>query len=66
MFPGCGYRRRAAGLGQAPLGVLTLAAILGQRGISVEVADLNRTYYRYLRSSAAAGVRHLGIQHDLQ
>src|ERR1039457_3234081 len=37
---------------QPPLGVLTLAAILGQHGITVEVADLNRTYSRYLRSAA--------------
>ena len=37
---------------QAPIGILTLAAILGQHGITVEVVDLNRTYYRYLRSAA--------------
>ena len=37
---------------QAPIGILTLAAILRQRGITVEVVDLNQTYYRYLRSAA--------------
>jgi radical SAM superfamily enzyme YgiQ (UPF0313 family) len=37
---------------QAPIGILTLAAILGQHGITTEVVDLNRTYYRYLRSAA--------------
>ena len=37
---------------QAPIGILTLAAILRQHGITVEVVDLNRTYYRYLRSAA--------------
>lgn len=37
---------------QASIGILTLAAILGQHGITVEVVDLNRTYYRYLRSAA--------------
>jgi radical SAM superfamily enzyme YgiQ (UPF0313 family) len=36
----------------APIGILTLAAILGQSGITVEVVDLNQTYYRYLRSAA--------------
>jgi radical SAM superfamily enzyme YgiQ (UPF0313 family) len=36
----------------APIGILTLAAILGQHGITVEVIDLNQTYYRYLRSAA--------------
>ena len=36
----------------APIGILTLAAILGQHGVTVEVVDLNQTYYRYLRSAA--------------
>src|ERR1017187_8818330 len=53
---GCGCRGPAeAGRlisAQPPLGFLTLAAILGQHGIPVEVADLNRTYSRYLRSAA--------------
>ena len=37
---------------KAPLGVLTLAAILEQRGLGVQVVDLNRLYYRYLRTAA--------------
>src|ERR1035437_10984024 len=37
---------------QAPIGILTLAAILRQVGITVEVVDLNRTYYRCLRTAA--------------
>src|ERR1035437_1947099 len=36
---------------QAPIGILTLAAILRQVGITVEVVDLNRTYYRCLRTA---------------
>ncbi|MGO9263164.1 MAG: B12-binding domain-containing radical SAM protein [Bryobacteraceae bacterium] len=36
----------------APIGILTLAAILGQSRVTVEVVDLNQTYYRYLRSAA--------------
>jgi radical SAM superfamily enzyme YgiQ (UPF0313 family) len=37
---------------KVPLGILTLAAVLEQRGVAVEVVDLNRLYYRYLRTSA--------------
>jgi len=33
-----------------PLGILALAAILEERGIATEIVDLNRLYYRYLRS----------------
>jgi radical SAM superfamily enzyme YgiQ (UPF0313 family) len=35
----------------APLGILSLAAVLEERGIAVHVVDLNRVYYRYLRSA---------------
>lgn len=35
---------------QAPLGILALAAVLEQCGIAAEIVDLNRIYYRYLRS----------------
>jgi radical SAM superfamily enzyme YgiQ (UPF0313 family) len=34
----------------APLGVLSLAAVLEQRGLQPEVVDLNRLYYDWLRS----------------
>ncbi|MBP1610031.1 MAG: Radical domain protein, partial [Acidobacteria bacterium] len=36
--------------GEMPLGILALAAILEERGIAAEIVDLNRLYYRYLRS----------------
>jgi len=36
--------------GEIPLGLLALAAILEERGIATEIVDLNRLYYRYLRS----------------
>src|SRR5215471_7933986 len=32
----------------APMGVLSLAAVLEQAGIEVEVIDLNRLYYQYV------------------
>lgn len=35
---------------RAPIGILTLAAILEERAITVEIVDLNRLYYRYIRS----------------
>lgn len=34
----------------APIGVLSLAAVLEQDGVSPNVVDLNRLYYAYLRS----------------
>ena len=34
----------------APIGILTLAAVLEQHGLSPQVVDLNSTYYEYLRS----------------
>ena len=37
---------------QAPIGILTLAAILDQHGITAEVVDLNRVYHRYLHSAS--------------
>lgn len=38
----------------APIGVLSLAAVLEQHGASPEVVDLNRLYYAYLRSPGEA------------
>src|SRR5258708_25898240 len=35
----------------APLGVLSLAAVLEERGLRPEVVDLNRLYYNFRRSS---------------
>src|SRR4051812_34899206 len=35
----------------APIGVLTLASILDERGEEPDVVDLNRWYYEYLRSA---------------
>ena len=37
---------------QAPIGILTLAAVLEERGIDVQVFDLNKLYYTYLYSRA--------------
>ena len=34
----------------APIGVLSLAAVLEQHGVSSQIVDLNRLYYAYLRS----------------
>ena len=34
---------------QAPIGILTLAAILERHGVDAEVVDLNRAYYRFLQ-----------------
>ncbi|HEV2861007.1 MAG TPA: radical SAM protein [Pyrinomonadaceae bacterium] len=39
----------------APLGVLSLAAVLEARGITPQVIDLNQLYYDYLGSGASAG-----------
>ena len=36
---------------QAPLGVLTLAAIVRQAGVDVDVVDLDALYYEYLRTA---------------
>jgi radical SAM superfamily enzyme YgiQ (UPF0313 family) len=38
----------------APVGILTLAAVLDELGRPPEIIDLNRLYYDYLRSAAAA------------
>jgi radical SAM superfamily enzyme YgiQ (UPF0313 family) len=38
----------------APVGILTLAAVLDELGRPPEIVDLNRLYYDYLRSAAAA------------
>ena len=42
----------------APLGILSLAAVLEQNGAAPEIVDLNRLYYEYLRAddSLRAGV----------
>ncbi len=32
----------------APMGILSLAAVLGRQGVAVEVVDLNRVYHDYL------------------
>src|SRR5271169_5030423 len=34
----------------SPLGILSLAAVLENQGVELEVVDLNRLYYDYLRS----------------
>src|SRR2546423_13459653 len=36
----------------APIGVLSLAAVLEQHGASPQIVDLNRLYYAYLRARA--------------
>ena len=38
----------------APLGILSLAAVLENSGISAEIVDLNDWYYQYLRSEKTA------------
>lgn len=40
----------------APVGVLTLAAVIEQRGRQVDVVDTNRLYYEYLRSDSDSSV----------
>ncbi|HEY0319574.1 MAG TPA: radical SAM protein [Pyrinomonadaceae bacterium] len=35
----------------APLGILSLAAVLEERGVTASIIDLNRLYYKYLGSS---------------
>jgi radical SAM superfamily enzyme YgiQ (UPF0313 family) len=39
----------------APLGVLSLAAVLEQRGLQPEVVDLNRIYYDFRRDHSGGG-----------
>jgi radical SAM superfamily enzyme YgiQ (UPF0313 family) len=39
----------------APVGILSLAAVLDQQGTTPTVVDLNRLYYRYLQSDGVAG-----------
>src|SRR6185503_20030021 len=36
----------------APVGVLSLAAVLEAKGLQPEVVDLNRVYYEWLRDSS--------------
>jgi len=38
-----------------PIGVLTLAAVLRQKGLVPRIVDLNRWFYLYLHSGAASG-----------
>lgn len=38
----------------APIGTLSLAAVLEQKGIDLQVVDLNRSYYAYLRDKEVA------------
>jgi radical SAM superfamily enzyme YgiQ (UPF0313 family) len=38
-----------------PIGVLTLAAVLRQKGLTPRLIDLNRWYYEYLGSGGASG-----------
>jgi len=35
----------------APIGILSLAAVLGEKGFSASIIDLNRWYYEFLRSA---------------
>lgn len=39
----------------APIGILTLAAVLEQQGLSPRIVDLNSTYYEYLRCTRKQG-----------
>src|SRR5437870_2712914 len=41
----------------APIGVLSLAAVLEQHGVSSQIVDLNRLYYAYLRSPGDPSAR---------
>ncbi|MEO8435903.1 MAG: radical SAM protein [Pyrinomonadaceae bacterium] len=42
----------------APMGILSLAAVLDQQGVETEIIDLNRWYYEY----ASSGVRRQGVE----
>ena len=39
----------------APIGILSLAAVLESRGLQPEVVDLNRVYYEWLQNSKGNG-----------
>ena len=52
--PSAGYRDEIAGLAEmAPIGILTLAAVLEQHGLVPRIVDLNRFYYDHLLARAA-------------
>src|SRR5215475_2765412 len=50
--PAVGDQDAARIMGElAPVGILSLAAVLEARGLQPEVVDLNRVYYEWLRDS---------------
>ena len=74
--PSAGYRDEIAGLAEmAPIGILTLAAVLEQHGLVPRIVDLNRFYYDHLLARAAghskedlcayAAARLAGLADDL-